>query len=236
MVKTVDRQLNQSWQFAGYFLLSLAALSTTVVLLPESRPYFRRFLGGPNPILVVIVASGSGAAALWLLYSRYGFTILKGRATLRGMALSAGIATLFAVAIIIADFFIRYPENMNVPVPQALLFYPAIGFVAEIVFHILPLTLLLLVLSPLAGRLGAERVVWLAIFLVAAAEPTFQVVFEGRPFTWGAAYTWVHVFGIALAQLIIFRRYDFTTMFAFRMFYYAYWHIAWGVVRLHVLF
>ena len=53
------------------------------------------------------------------------------------------------VAIIIADFFIRYPEDINVPVPEALLFYPAVGFVAEIAFHVLPLALLLFVLAPL---------------------------------------------------------------------------------------
>jgi hypothetical protein len=34
----------------------------------------------------------------------------------------------------------------------------------------------------------------------------------------------------------VFRRYDFVTMYSFRLFYYAYWHIAWGVIRLRVFF
>lgn len=139
-------------------------------------------------------------------------------------------------AIVIADLIIRYPKDLNVPPPLALLFYPAIGFVAEIGLHVVPLSLLLLALTPLAPRLGKERVVWPAILLVAAAEPTYQVLFEGKPFTGVAAYTWVHVFVIAAFQLYAFRRFDFVSMFLFRLFYYAYWHILWGVARLEVLF
>jgi uncharacterized membrane protein YwzB len=233
---SVDRQLDRRWQYAAYFALSLVALVFTVVLLPSAGAHFRRFFGEPNAILVIVVASIVGAAALWALQSRYEFVILRGERTLRGVALSAALATVLAVAIVVADFFIRYPQDTNVPVPQALLFYPAIGFVAEIVFHVLPLALLLVVLSPLVGRLGRDRVVWLGIVLVAVLEPTFQVLFEGKAFTWGAAYTWMHVFAIAFLQLYVFRRFDFVSMFSFRLFYYAYWHILWGVVRLEVLF
>ena len=207
-----------------------------VILLPSSGAYFRRLFGETNAILVIVMASVVGAAALWVLQSSYEFVILKGRTTLRGVALSAVLATVLAVAIVIADFIIRYPQDTNVPVPQALLFYPAVGFVAEIIFHVLPLVLLLLALNPLVGRLGRERVVWLGILLVAVLEPTFQVLFEGKAFTWGAAYTWIHVFAIAFLQLYVFWRFDFVSMYSFRLFYYAYWHILWGVIRLEVLF
>ena len=141
---------------------------------------------------------------------------------------------MLAVLIVIADFVIRYPQDINVPFPQALLFCPAVGFMAEIMFHVLPLALLLLASTPLVGRLGGERVVWLGILLVAVLEPTFQALFEG--FTWRAAYTWIHVGAIALLQLYAFRRFDFVSMVAFRLIYYAYWHILWGVIRLEVLF
>jgi hypothetical protein len=53
---------------------------------------------------------------------------------------------------------------------------------------------------------------------------------------WVAAYTWIHVFVIAFLQLYVFRRFDFVSMYSFRLFYYAYWHILWGVIRLEVLF
>jgi hypothetical protein len=227
--------MDRTGQYAAYFLLSLLMLIFTIILLPSSGGYFRRYLGEMNAIVVLILLSVAGAAALWVLQSKFNLVIL-GAGTLRGLALSAALATLLAIAIVFADFFIRYPEDTNVPVPQAFLFYPAIGFVAEIIFHVIPLALLLLILNPLGGSIGKERVVWLSILLVATLEPTFQVMFEEKPFTWGSAYTWIHVFAISFLQLYVFWRYDFISMYSFRLFYYAYWHILWGVIRLQVLF
>jgi len=232
----MNKVLGRRRQYLAFVALSLAALGLTLILYPSASAYFRRFFGAANPILVVCAASVVGAIALGLLQSRDGFEIFKGPATLRGMALSGGLATVFAVAIIIADFVIRYPRDTNVPMPQALLFYPAIGFVAEVVFHVLPLALLMRVLTPLRKRFSSDRLVWLAILFVAVVEPSFQVLFEGKPLSWAAAYTWIHVFAIAWLQLYVFRRYDFMSMFSFRLFYYMYWHIIWGVIRLKVLF
>jgi hypothetical protein len=236
MRKLVDLQLDLRWQYAAYLALALVAFIFVVLLVPSSGTYFRRFFGKTNAILVISVVSVLGAAALWVLRSRFGFAILRGRTTLRGFALSALLATVLGVAIAVADLIIRYPEDTNVPVPQALLFYPAVGFVAEMVFHVLPLALLLLALSPLAGRLGWERIVWMGILLVAVLEPTFQVLFGGTALTWGDAYIWIHIFAIAFLQLYVFRRFDFVTMYVFRLFYYAYWHVLWGVIRLKILF
>lgn len=231
-----DKTLDKRRQFMAYAALCLAVLGLTAMLLPAAGPHYARFFGGANPWLVTLGAAVVGGACLGWLQSRYGFEILRGRATLRGIAVSAGLATLLGFAIIIVDVLLRYPEHINVPMPQALLFYPAIGFVAEIVFHVLPLTLVLLVLTPLRGRLGADRIVWIGIVVVAVAEPIYQVAFEENPLSWTAAYTGIHVFAVALLQLIVFRRYDFFSMYALRLFYYVYWHIAWGVVRLEVLF
>jgi hypothetical protein len=236
MTDLVDPQVDLRGQYAAYGALFGLALLSFVLLLPSSGAYFRRFLGQANPILVLVGAAVIGAGALWMLRSRHGFVLLQGRATLRGIGRSAILATALGVEIVVADLLIRYPEDTNVPMPQALLFYPAIGFVAELLFHVLPLALLLLALSPLAGRLGRERLVWLGILLVAVLEPTFQVLFEGNALTWGDAYTWLHIFAIAFLQLYVFRRFDFLSMYAFRLLYYAYWHILWGVIRLKLLF
>jgi hypothetical protein len=235
-MELADLTLDQSWQYAAYVILFLVTLIFTILLLPSSAVHFRRFYGEPNPIAVLVVTALIGGASLWFLQVRYGFSLFGGGTTLRGMAVSAGFATLLAIAIVVADFIIRYPQDLNVPVPQALLFYPAIGFVAEIIFHILPLALLLFILSPLVGRLGRERVIGLSVVLVAIFEPTFQVLLERKALTWGSAYTWFHVFAIAILQLHVFRRFDFMSMYSFRLFYYAYWHILWGVIRLKVLF
>ncbi len=208
----------------------------TGIAARPSSPHFQRFFGGISPLLVVggaIVVAGS---SLSLLKARGGFEVLRGRASLRGIALSAGLATVLAVVIVVADLFIRYPRDMNVPPPEALLFYPVVGYVAEVVFHVLPLTLLLLAFAPLSKGPGAGRLVGLCIVLTALLEPSFQLGFAETPLSWSGAYTWVHVFAISLLQRHVFRRYDFVSMYAFRLFYYAYWHIIWGVIRLELLF
>jgi hypothetical protein len=225
--------------YTAYVILTFLAIGLTALLMPSSSGYFRHYFGETNPLLVVVLASISGGISLSLLHALGTFEIFSGRTTLRGIGVSAGLASVLAVAIIIADFFIRYPEDTNVPLPEALLFYPAVGFVAEIAFHVLPLALLMLVLSPLRRKRGSDRrirPVWLAIAIAAVAEPTFQVVLPGDGFSLASAYTWLHVFAIASLQLYVFKRYDFISMYSFRLIYYAYWHVAWGVIRLEVLF
>jgi hypothetical protein len=220
----------------AYLGLSAAALVLTVAISRTSAASFARFYGGAEPAVVVIAASLAGGVALAWLRSRYGFRVLRGRATLRGIAVSAALATVLAVPIVLVDTALRYPEDTNVPVPQALAFYPAVGYVAELVFQVVPLAIILLVLSPFRDRVGRDRLVWLAIGLVATLEPTFQVLFEEDPLSPLAAYTWVHVFAISFLQLAVFRRYDFVSMLSLRLVYYAYWHILWGTIRLEVLF
>jgi hypothetical protein len=234
--KDPDGQLGQRQQFAAYLVLSLVTLVFTIILLPSSNADFRRFFGETNAIIVVAVASVVGAAALWVLQTGYGFAVLKGKATQRGVALSAALATVLGIAIVVADFIIRYPKDINVPVPQALLFYPAVGFVAEIAFHVVPLAVLLVILGPLSGRLRRERVVWLGILIVAGIEPSFHVLSLGNTITWSGVYTWIHIYVFALLQLYVFQRFDFVSMYSARLIYYAYWHVLWGVIRLEVLF
>lgn len=235
MMESSRRVLSRRLQYVAYAALCLTALAFTAVLLPSSSQYFGRFFGRVHPLLVVAVVSVVGAAALWVL-SRFGFAIIKGSATLQGIGLSAVLATALAIAVVIADLIIHYPRDLNVPLPQALLFYPVVGLVAEVVFHLLPLAVLLPALNLVAGRLGRQRVVWLGILLAAALEPTFQVVLGGTGSAWGGVYTWLQVFTIAVLQLYVFRRFDFAAMYSFRLVYYAYWHILWGVIRLRVLF
>jgi hypothetical protein len=232
--------MNRFWdkrrQYLLYAALSAAAFGLTAAVVPSSSAYFRRFFGNINPLVVVAAAGAIGGLSLAQLETRGWPGVFKGTTSLRGMALSAGLATLFSVVIVIVDVFIRYPENLNVPVPEAVAFYPAVGFVAEVAFHLLPLTLITLALTPVSKGPSSNSFAWLCIALTAAVKPTFQMSFERELLSWAAAYTWVHVFLIGFFQLYVFRRYDFVTMYCFRLFYYAYWHLIWGVVRLEVLF
>lgn len=235
-MKLVWQLVKQKWQHTIYVALSLLSLIFAIVLDFFPGAYFQKYFAGIDPIAVIAIASVMGMAALWMLQLNYGFVILKRGKTIRGISLAAVLATALAAAIVIADFIFPYPQDINVPLPQALLFYPAIGFVVEIIFHLIPLALLLFILKPLAIYIGKARVIWIGILLVAVIEPAFQVLFQERAFMLSDIYTWVHIFVINLLQLYVFWRFDFVSMFVFRMSYYLYWHILWGTVRLDVLF
>lgn len=236
----LEPQKRHSWrtrdQWFVFASVSAAMLVLTEVLSPSADEHFRRFLGSADPLFVVAAMAVLGGSCLAVLRLIGRLEILKGPTTLRGMGFSAVAATLLASAIIVADFIVRYPEDINVPVPEALLFYPVIGFVAEIFFHVLPMAVLSLAGQLLCGRMSTQRMLWIAMALAAGTEPTFQVTFMADPFSWAAVYTWFHVFVIACLQLYVFRRFDFISMYSFRLFYYAYWHIIWGVIRIQVLF
>jgi hypothetical protein len=121
-------------------------------------------------------------------------------------------------------------------VPQALWFYPIIGLVAEAVFHLAPLSVLLAATRIVAPRVSTNRRAWACIALVALVEPTFQVVFTAGISPVTSALVGLHVLGISVAQLVIFRRFDFASMYVMRLVYYLWWHIVWGTLRLDVLF
>jgi len=115
--------------------------------------------------------------------------------------------------------------------------FPAIGFIAETVFHLVPLavfTLLLRFIPASVIRKATSRT-WIALLLAALAEPLFQVVllhFSSTYDTGVLLFVGIHVYLFSLVQLILFRRWGFTAMFAMRLAYYFIWHIAWGWIRI----
>ncbi len=222
-------------QVLFFAALWLIAVAFTTLVAPSTGAYFERFYGPARPLAVMVVAGAAGAAALWVL-SRFGFVIFEGRRTLQGIRLSAVFATILAFAVVVADVLLRYPQDINVPVPRALLFYPSIGLTAEVVFHLVPLACLLPVLGAIMPHGGRDRLVWVALALVAVSEPIFQVAVGGGGTGLVDVYTWVHVFVLASLQLYVFRRFDFAAMYGFRLIYYLYWHISWGTIRIPVLF
>ena len=239
-------------QYIAFGVLTLVVFGLTATLslsrVTFSQPYmgsirvnpagfFQPFFGSINPLLAVAVIAVVGVASLGFLQSRGWFEIFTMRGTLRGMAVSAIIATLFRIEVIIAETtnIFRLPADTNVPLPWSLLFYTVIGYVAEIVFHVLPLTILLAFFGPLFKKLNMPGLIWFCIFVVSLLEPIFQVG-SGQPLSFAQAYIGLHIFAINVLQLYVFRRYDFVSMVSFRLFYYLYWHIIWGGLRLQWLF
>lgn len=231
---------NNRLQYVALAGISLGAIVFTSLLSHSQRVIFEKYFGNIHPVLAVVLIAALGVVALSFLRSR-GFEILATARSLRGITVSAALATLFAIFVTLVDLGVGFPQNMNVPVPQSLLFYPAIGYVAEIVFHVLPLAILLFAFGLFSKQptpTDGNRQVWICIIIVASFEPTFQVVFAllEHPLSWLEVFVGLHVFAISLSQLYLFRRYDFVTMYSFRLVYYLYWHIVWGHLRLQLLF
>lgn len=218
--------------------VSLGVMAAAVILVLFSDAPFRRYFGPVDPLFAVALVVVLGIVCLRFLDARGWFGIHVAGRALRGAAVAAVIATLFAVPTILVDIGLGFPLDINVPPPAALLFYPVMGFVVEVMFHAAPLALLLAVLSPLLKKLDTDRLVWTCILLVALIEPAFQVRFgsSGPGLSWLDGYLAMHLFAFNVAQLYVFRRYGFVSMFLFRMTYYLHWHILWGVLRLQWLF
>ena len=243
---------NKQSQYIAFGVLSLVVFGLTATLSlsrvtfaqsymgsirVNSAGFFQSFFGNIHPLLAIVLVAIAGVASLGFLQSRSWFEIFTMRGTLQGMAVSAIIATLFGIEVVIAETtnIFRLPADTNVPLPWSLIFYPVIGYVAEVVFHALPLALLLAVLGPLFKKLNMPGLIWLCILVVSLLEPIFQVRSE-QPFSLALAYIGLHVFAINFLQLYVFRCYGFISMYSFRLFYYMYWHIIWGALRLQWLF
>lgn len=83
-----------------------------------------------------------------------------------------------------------------------------------------------------------ENSIWPCMLIVASIEPVFQTALGStRPYpTWVIGYVFLHIFTINFCQLLIFKHYDFVSMYSFRLVYYTFWYIVWENVRLNLLF
>lgn len=225
-------------RYEPLLLVLPAVLALTAVLQLTGTPAFRPYFGGLSPLLAVGASALIGAAALAFLDARAGFAVRRAGETRAGLKRAAALATLLAAVMIGVDLAAPYPPDINVPLPQSAAFYPVMAFVVEAVFHAAPLALLLLAVGPLARGRHRETVLWACILAVSLIEPVFQLqaTSPGAIPAWSGTYLAVHLLVFNLLQLFLFKRFDFLTMFGFRLVYYAWWHIGWGWLRLQVLF
>jgi hypothetical protein len=198
---------------------------------------FAAFLGRINPLPVLVFILFLGILMMTALL-RWGWFQVYRPEDRRGFLWATGLAIIFGIIVILFDLQVVFPEDTNVPFPRSLLFYPVMGYVVEVLFHLAPLALFLFLLISLFPRIDHEKIIWPCLLVVAALEPTFQIYFfmPDQPPFWAVFFLWIHLLLFDLTQLYLFKRYDFLSMFAFRMVYYLIWHIVWGRIRLDVLF
>ena len=139
--------------------------------------------------------------------------------------------------MILVDRLSPFPKHINIAFPISLSFYPVMAFVVEILFHLLPIGLLLFLFLGTVETASLDRVIRIIFLIAALIEPVFQVVLgKGQNNSLVLAYLGVHLFMFNYVQLLLFRRYDFISMYSFRISYYVLWHIVWGHFRLKLLF
>ena len=217
--------------------LSLLIIVLTRSLLLQDPSVFQWLFGTANPYFLITMLAFIGILSLYVLQNRFDLQIIQ-KLNSKGLMISYGFALLFGVIIIVIDLFFPFSEGINVPFPQSLLFYPIIGYVAEIAFHLVPLTIILTLSTKAFEHSDRKRILLIAIFLVALMDPVFQLLSGGT----GEYNIWItglitcHIFLVNLFEVNLFRKYDFMTMYIFRLMYYLHWHIIWGYLRLFILF
>lgn len=226
---------NHLKQFGILGILMVLVLSGLGLLLYSKGFLFQRFIGEIHPIIAIGSSVILGFLSLSFLLSKKWFTIHK-KYPIKKVFPYAGLTVFFASVAILIDINIVYPADMNIPFPESLLFYPIIAFLVEIIFHVVPMTLLLVTPTFIFRRYVYDRIVLPYILIVALVEPTYQVVFMERYTTWATGSVWVNLFLFNITQLLTFKRYGFISMYALRLLYYLIWHVVWGVLRLELLF
>jgi len=232
-VELISTERNQVLVFLG---VSLVIAILTGILYVRNAPLFQAFFGKLNPLLVILGIILLGTVLSLFFLSRGWFVVHKA-GEYKGFLVAAGLATLPGLIIILLDLKAVFPADTNRPFPDSLFFYPIFGFVVEVIFHMLPLALFLFILTSVFN-LNFEKMIWPCILVVALLEPIFQTVLGfSKPYpTWVTVCVFLNILLINLFQLSIFKRYDFVSMYSFRLVYYAIWHVVWGQIRLSLLF
>lgn len=218
-----------------FIALSLVITGFVAILYADDGEIFGWLFGDLHPVPIVVGIAVLGFGLITFLRAR-GFTVYTPK-TRRDWLVAMSPALPLGILIVLVDVAVEFPDELNVLWPQSLLYYPAMGYIAEVLFHLLPLSLLLIIASRFSKETDREKIIWRCILLVALLEPVFQTVgFVGAYPFWAVAYVGLHVFLINFWQLILFKRHGFITMYAFRLAYYLLWHIVWGQVRVDLLF
>jgi hypothetical protein len=234
MTKFKEFLSKEKAQFLVIIALSIGAVGLTAILYFSTDHLFQRFIGRINPLAAALLLAGLGCFLLAFLLSKGWFAIYK-QENLKGMFRISGFALLFVSITILVDLKAPFSSEINILFPESLLFYPAIGFFSEILFHVLPLTVLLIVLPSIFNNKSHKTIFWISILVVALVEPIYQVMpmsVSNQFPLWAIAVVGLNLFLFDLTQLLIFKRYDFISMYAFRLVYYLIWHILWGYLRL----
>ena len=220
------------WAGTGPILVaSFVAVALTAWQVQVDRSVFERFFGALDPVGVVAGAAVVGVVAIASLQANSDFAVLGPGTWSHAVSIIAWAVPLLAAAAIGADLVVRYAEDTNVAMPDALRFYPAIAVFVEFTLHAVPIALLV---AMLGAPTGLDATFWRIAVPVALIEATVQATYATSIGT--SVFSAVHLVAFGLAQMWMFWRFGFIWMLGFRLAYYSLWHVAWGAARLELLF
>ena len=223
-------------QFRIFLAVSLSILVLTGILTVRDRTTYSGFFGSINPLLVVTFIIITGHLLMARLLATTTLRIYTEASKVRLLFIVV-IPLVLCVGIVWVDAQGVFPQHLNVAFPHSLLFYPSMAYVVEILFHILPLTLVVVIINVVFRPRIQTTTMLISMLVVALIEPIFQILNFGREYpAWAIVYVGVNILVINCLQLWLFVKYDFVSMYAFRLMYYLLWHIIWGVLRLRWLF
>lgn len=227
-------QIKSLLEYWPFLVLWSLAMIGSLWIQGTSPLVFHPFLGEIHPLPVFLFAGTLGYGALISLGRKIDIQIFRGSG-LHGYSHTVLGAIFFGCLAICLDRVVRFPDDLNVAFPVSLIFYPSIGFLAEVIFHLLPLTMLTVMLISLKVFRKNENVLWLSLFTTALLEPLYQGFFMMKTtyyHPWEILLTGSHIYLISLFQLWVFKKRGFLHMYLVRFLYYIIWHVAWGYLRI----
>jgi len=221
-----------------YSLIAGFVLVLVAILYASDDRILQLFIGAVNPFLAASIAILAGFISFYFLLSQKLFVIYK-KGSLKEIVRSSVPALLFVSITILVDLITVFPKDLNILFPLSLVFYPAMGFFAEILFHIMPLSTLLYILMFVLKNIKRSALIWVSFIIISLLEPAYQaapmVLSQHFPI-WAIIVVFINLAAFTLYQLYILKRHDFISMYAVRLTYYLVWHIIWGYMRLRIIF
>jgi hypothetical protein len=224
------------YQYTAFTLITLLVSLFAIIAYAEVPSAFRRYLGGIHPLVMILILYIAGMLIFSILMRDGEFAVFR-KGDYKGILTAAALTIPFAIVVTIVDMNWPFPVDMNVPYPHSLFFYPAIGYIVDILFHLLPFGLLYILLGKIFPGTNGGWIIRVCILGAALFEPALQVAYAGSSDYPGIpVFVALHLLLINIVQLILFVKFDFLSMYSFRLVYYLWWHIIWGYARLGILF
>lgn len=227
MTTIADTKSDKSESNLPLFFFLFVAVSLSVLCSVIDPGFYAKILGELNPVPVFVV-SGFVAYYAQKYLRRYGI-IFGANATIKTIVMCFFVSVLLGLMPVIIDLAAPFPRDINILYPKSFLFYPTIGVLAEILFHLIPATLLFLIFT---SKLQKHPAV--LILIIASVEPVFQVIFGAGPdgLSIRDFFLFLEVYVFGLFQVYVFIKYGFLCMYLSRLGFYLTWHFILGTLRL----